>query len=114
MKTYNVYGIGNGLVDLEFEVTDDFLAHEKLQKGLMTLVDGEAQGVLLERLTQRFGVKNRSGGGSSGNTIYALSQFGGKACFSRKVASDELGHFYLKDHRSRNISTNLGPARHYG
>ena len=39
MKKYDVYGIGNGLVDLEFEVTDDFLAHEKIQKGLMTLVE---------------------------------------------------------------------------
>ena len=114
MKTYNVYGIGNGLVDLEFDVTDDFLMHEKIQKGLMTLVDGEAQGVLLERLTQRFGFKKRSGGGSSGNTIYALSQFGGKAFFSCKVASDEFGDFYVKELGTLNISTNLGAARDYG
>lgn len=114
MKTYDVYGIGNGLVDLEFDVTDDFLAHEKIQKGLMTLVDGEAQGVLLERLTQRFGFKKRSGGGSSGNTIYALSQFGGKAFFSCKVASDEFGDFYVKELGSLNISTNLSAEREYG
>jgi sugar/nucleoside kinase (ribokinase family) len=113
-KTYDVYGIGNGLVDLEFDVTDDFLAHEKIQKGLMTLVDGEAQGVLLERLTQKFGFKKRSGGGSSGNTLYALSQFGGKAFFSCKVASDEFGDFYVKELGSLNISTNLSAEREYG
>lgn len=114
MKKYDVYGIGNGLVDLEFEVTDDFLAHEKIQKGLMTLVDGEAQGVLLERLSKRFGFKKRSGGGSSGNTIYALSQFGGKAFFSCKVASDEFGDFYVKELGSLNVATNLSAAREYG
>ena len=43
MKTYHVYGIGNALVDKEFEVSDDFLMHEKIQKGQMTLVDGESQ-----------------------------------------------------------------------
>ncbi len=114
MKTYHVYGIGNGLVDLEFEVTDDFFEHEKIQKGLMTLVDGEAQAVLLERLTKRFGFKKRSGGGSSGNTVYALSQFGGKAFFSCKVASDEFGDFYMKELGSLNIATNLGANREYG
>jgi fructokinase len=114
MKTYHVYGIGNGLVDLEFEVTDDFLEHEKIQKGLMTLVDGEAQAVLLERLTKRFGFKKRSGGGSSGNTVYALSQFGGKAFFSCKVASDEFGDFYMQELGSLNIATNLGANREYG
>jgi fructokinase len=114
MKEYDVYGIGNGLVDLEFEVTDDFLVHEKIQKGLMTLVDGEAQGVLLERLTKKFGFKKRSGGGSSGNTIYALSQFGGKAFFSCKVASDEFGDFYVKELGSLNVATNLSAAREYG
>ena len=62
MKTYNVYGIGNALVDAEFEVSDDFLTHENIQKGLMTLVDGEAQRVLYDRLVAKFGVKKRAGG----------------------------------------------------
>lgn len=114
MKTYHVYGIGNGLVDQEFEVKDDFFEHEKIQKGLMTLVDGEAQDVLLQRLTQRFGVKKRAGGGSAGNTIYAISQFGAKTYFSCKVASDEVGDFYVKELGSLNIATNLSAQREYG
>ena len=30
---YHVFGIGNALVDKEFEVTDDFLAAQGIQKG---------------------------------------------------------------------------------
>ena len=42
-KKYDVYGIGNALVDLEFKVNDQFLYDHKVQKGLMTLVDEDTQ-----------------------------------------------------------------------
>lgn len=113
-KKYHVYGIGNALVDKEFEVTDDFLAHENIQKGLMTLVDGESQETLLQRLTARFGLKKRAGGGSAANTMYAISQFGGNTYYSCKVASDEFGEFYVRELGDLNIHTNLGKTRDYG
>ena len=37
MKDYDVYGIGNALVDTEFEVTDSFLKEQGIDKGCMTL-----------------------------------------------------------------------------
>lgn len=36
---YDVYGIGNALVDIEYEVEDAFLLKHGIEKGLMTLVD---------------------------------------------------------------------------
>ncbi|MES2625865.1 MAG: adenosine kinase [Pseudomonadota bacterium] len=114
MKTYHVYGIGNALVDKEFEVSDDFFIHENIQKGVMTLVDGESQNVLLDRLTQRFKLKKMAGGGSAANTVYAISQFGGKTFYSCKVASDEFGDFYVNELGTLNIHTNLGKDRDYG
>ena len=42
-KKYNVYGIGNALVDIVTEVDDQFLEDQKIEKGLMTLVDEESQ-----------------------------------------------------------------------
>jgi sugar/nucleoside kinase (ribokinase family) len=114
MKTYHVYGIGNALVDKEFEVSDDFFTHEKIQKGLMTLVDGESQDVILNRLSQRFKLKKMAGGGSAANTIYAISQFGGNTFYSCKVASDEFGDFYVNELGTLNIHTNLGQNREYG
>lgn len=114
MKKYNVYGLGNALVDAEFEVTDDFLRHENIQKGLMTLVDGEAQKTLYNRLVARFGLKKRAGGGSAANSMYAISQFGGSAFYTCKVASDEPGDFYVQQLGDHNIRTNLAQRRDYG
>ncbi len=114
MKKYNVYGLGNALVDAEFEVTDDFLQHENIQKGLMTLVDGEAQKTLYNRLVPKFGLKKRAGGGSAANSMYAISQFGGSAFYTCKVASDEPGDFYVQQLGDHNIRTNLSQNRDYG
>ena len=107
MKEYHVYGIGAALVDQEFEVEDSFFQHESIQKGIMTLVDGESQSTLEKRLLDRFGLKTRAGGGSAANSIYAISQFGGNAFFSCKVADDEAGNFYLEQLGHHNIHTNL-------
>jgi sugar/nucleoside kinase (ribokinase family) len=111
MKRYDVYALGNALVDKEFEVSDDFLVHENIQKGLMTLVDAESQNTLLERLTKKFGLKKRAGGGSAANTLYAVSQFGGHAFYSCRVANDEFGDFYVNELGHHNIDTNLGDKR---
>ena len=114
MKKYHVYGIGAALVDKEFEVEDSFFEHESIQKGIMTLVDGESQDALLERLIENFGLKKRAGGGSVANSIYAISQFGGNTFFSCKVANDEFGDYFVKELGDLNIHTNLDDNRDEG
>lgn len=114
MKKYHVYGIGNALVDKEFEVEDAFFAEHGIEKGFMTLVSNEQQEQLLNTLTQRAGLTKRSGGGSAANTLYALSQFGGKAYFSGKVANDETGDFYVAQMSGHNIETNLANEAPHG
>jgi pfkB family carbohydrate kinase len=114
MQQYDVYGIGNALVDKEFEVEDQFFIDADIEKGFMTLIEPEKQKELVELLTQRYGLKKRAGGGSAANSIYALSQFGGKAFFSCKVANDETGHFYVKELGNQNISTNLSSTLEEG
>ena len=47
MSKYNVYGIGNALVDTEFEVEESFFTEHKVEKGLMTLVDDARQDYLI-------------------------------------------------------------------
>ena len=96
-KKYNVYGIGNALVDIDFEVAQEFLAKHDIKKGLMTLVDEKTQTALINDIDPDNA--NRKSGGSAANTIMAVSQFGGSAFYSCKVANDEFGNFYLKDVR---------------
>ncbi|MGV2390802.1 MAG UNVERIFIED_CONTAM: hypothetical protein LVR29_29165 [Microcystis novacekii LVE1205-3] len=59
-KQYNVYGIGNALVDMEFQVSPELLQELGIDKGVMTLVDENRQTQLMEKLA--FDCK-RSGGG---------------------------------------------------
>ena len=81
MKKYDIYGIGAAIVDTEVIVSDNFLKKNKIDKGLMTLVDEERQGYLIDSLTsQRIPVK-RSCGGSACNTVVAASRFGSTAFF---------------------------------
>ena len=114
MKQYDVYGIGNALVDKEFEVDDQFFLDAGIEKGFMTLIDQEKQQSLLDLLTERYGLKKRAGGGSAANSMFALSQFGARVFYSCKVANDEAGHFYMKELGEHNIETNLGLERPEG
>ncbi|MES2525437.1 MAG: adenosine kinase [Bdellovibrionota bacterium] len=104
-KSYDVYAIGNALVDMEFEVNDSFFTNHKIDKGLMTLVDEDRQNYLLKALG--VGAKKRQCGGSAANTIIAVSQFGAKGFYSCKVASDDTGDFYLNDLVESGVDTNL-------
>lgn len=104
-KKYNVYGLGNALVDLEFKVNDQFLYDHKVKKGLMTLVDEDTQYRLIGAIDHDKLVKKS--GGSAANSVIAISQFGGTSFYSCKVANDEFGDFYLKDMNEAGVKTNL-------
>jgi sugar/nucleoside kinase (ribokinase family) len=104
-KKFNLYGIGNALVDMEFEVHDDFFKMNQIDKGHMTLVDEERQKQLLHALGQ-VPLKQQCGG-SAANTVIANAQFGGKSFYSCKVASDPIGNFYYQDLVDNGVSTNL-------
>lgn len=104
-KKYNVYGIGNALVDIVTEVDDQFLQDHNIEKGLMTLVDEEHQ----TRVSNAINLNNSNMqcGGSAANSIIAVSQFGGSSYYSCKVANDELGNFYKKDLKDNGVDSNL-------
>lgn len=95
MKKYNVYGLGNALVDMEFQVDTEILKELNINKGVMTLVDEAQQNSIMSKF-QKLPCK-KSSGGSAANTVVAVSQLGGQSFYSCKVAEDEIGSFYLKD-----------------
>ncbi|SFB55796.1 adenosine kinase [Algoriphagus aquimarinus] len=108
MKKYDVTGIGNALVDIEFKVKDQFFTDNGVEKGLMTLVDEDRQNALMQVINTEQAKKQC--GGSAGNTVIALAQFGGKSYYSCKVANDELGHFYMNDMKDAGVSHNLNES----
>lgn len=111
MSKYDVYGLGNALVDMEFEVHDEFLQENNIDKGVMTLVDENQQHLLIEQLDAFEG--NKSSGGSAANTLIAVSAMGGSAYYSCKVADDDLGHFYLDDLNAAGVDCNMD-GKHKG
>jgi len=102
---YDVYGMGNALVDTEYEINQEYLEKYDVAKGMMTLIDGDRQKVLLEGLANKE-IRKMQGGGSAANSIVGVSQFGGKAFYSCKVASDELGEFFMQDLADKGIGSN--------
>jgi len=106
-KRYDVYGIGNALVDIVTEVDRDFFERYKIEKGVMTLVDEKRQHELIHAIDMKR--SKMSCGGSAANTIIGVSQFGGKGYYSCLVARDDLGRFFLQDLGRNGVDTNLTP-----
>ncbi len=108
MKNYDLYAIGNALVDSEYQVTDAQLTAMKVEKRHMTLIDVPRHAELLSHVQAVH--SRKSGGGSAGNTIVAVAQFDGKAFYSCRVVNDELGAFYVADLQANGVDSNLTPA----
>lgn len=94
-RVYDVYGIGNALVDFEYRVTEAFLRDNDIARGHTTLVDAEQMADIRERLDGHD--TRRTSGGSAANTAYAVAAFGGRAFYACRVASDEDGGFFLRE-----------------
>lgn len=104
MPKYDVYGIGNALVDMEYEVELNDLEQLRIDKGVMTLVDEAHQIEIMAHLAER--PHQRGSGGSAANSLIAVGQLGGNGFYSCKVANDHLGHFYLDDLIANGVDTN--------
>ena len=85
--------IGNAIVDVIANATDEFLAEEGLVKGSMRLIDAEEA----ERLYSHMGPAHQVSGGSAGNTAAGVAALGGRAGFIGQIAPDQLGEFYRHD-----------------
>ncbi len=103
-RSYNVYGIGNALVDIQHRVDPEFLEQAGIGKGLMTLIDEPRHDELMAQLGGESG--GRASGGSAANTTIAVANLGGIARYSCRVAGDSFGDFYLKDLEAAGVASN--------
>jgi sugar/nucleoside kinase (ribokinase family) len=95
VKDFDLFAIGNALVDYEIEVSEAALVSAGVEKGVMTLVDEPRQKELLNTLDGK--LHNRACGGSAANSVIAASSLGLACHFTCLVAADEPGDFYLRD-----------------
>ena len=107
-KKFDVYGMGNALVDVQFQVGEQALHDLELDKGGMRLVDTAQQNVLLDYC--RHLSAHRASGGSAANSMIALAQLGGKAAYGCLVGDDELGRFYFDEMQSLGVHLHTPPV----
>ena len=89
-KTFQVVGIGNAIVDVLTQSSDDFLEHMGIEKGIMQLVERERAELLYGAMEGRV----QAPGGSVANTLAGLGNLGLKTGFIGRVHDDALGRFY--------------------
>lgn len=104
----DIYGIGNALVDIQARVPDDVIARLGFQKGVMTLVDEATQRRVLEELNAY--PFTRCAGGSAANTVIAAAELGAKTAYAGKVATDEIGAFFLSDLKKLGVESTVEPT----
>jgi sugar/nucleoside kinase (ribokinase family) len=95
----DVLTVGNAMVDVIAEATDDFLQAEGLTKGSMRLIDADEA----ERLYSHMRGAREVSGGCAGNTAAGVAALGGRAGFVGQVAPDQLGEFYRHDLTSAGV-----------
>lgn len=106
MKTFQVVGIGNAMVDVLTEATDAFLAENGIGKGVMQLID-RARAI---ELYDRIGPAQEISGGSAANTIAGIAHLGGRTAYVGKVRDDQLGAIFAHDLRAQGAVYETPPA----
>ena len=96
MKKYDIFGLGNALVDVLVFVDDAFLDSIGANKGVMTLVDKDKQDSYLAKLTEK-NMEMISGGSVSNSLYTAVNTSGGSGVFIGKATADQYGYFYKQD-----------------
>ena len=97
MKTYQVVGIGNALVDILAHCDDAFLTETGVEKGIMQLIDTARAAELYGRM----GPATEISGGSAANTIAGLAALGARTAYVGKVKDDQLGNIFAHDIRAQ-------------
>lgn len=95
MREFQLYGLGNALVDIFIELSDAEFAALGFERGSMRLVEPAEQKALLDRFHSHD--PRLVSGGSVANSVIAFSQLGGDAAFLGCVGDDRYGLFYKSE-----------------
>ncbi len=101
MRDYQICGLGNAIVDIFVEISNDEFAELGYERGSMRLVELVDQKMLLDRFQVR--EPRLVSGGSVANSIIAFSQLGGDAAFIGCVGDDRYGLFYTSEFEELDI-----------
>lgn len=105
VKQYDIYSIGNALLDMVYEIDEALLIELGLKKGTMRLIDEQGHETILQRLHDI--TPTYACGGSAANTAITAQMFGAKTFYTSLVANDTSGRLYYHDMITKEVQTNL-------
>ncbi|MEO8176561.1 MAG: adenosine kinase [Sphingomicrobium sp.] len=106
----DVLAIGNAIVDVIADASDDFVSAQGVPKGSMRLIDQDEA----TRLYQEMGAARELSGGSAANTVAGLAALGLDAGFIGQIADDQLGQIFTHDIRSLGVAFDTPPRTDVG
>ena len=105
-ERFDVVGIGNAIVDVLADATDEFLTARGLARGSMTLIAAEQAEALYAEMRDTV----ECSGGSAANTMAGLASLGGRAAYIGKVRDDALGEVFRRAIRQAGVRFDTSPA----
>ncbi len=106
-RSFDVYGVGHALVDVQYTIAPERLGQLGIRKGVMTLIDETQQAQLLQAL-QEASLMAQASGGSAANTMIGVASFGGTAYYTCLLGQDKWGDFYHRDLEKAGVRSNPG------
>jgi sugar/nucleoside kinase (ribokinase family) len=97
MKRYDVCGLGNAIVDIFLQLSDEDFAQLQYERGTMRLVELADQKALFTKFAGGSHDLQLVSGGSVANSIIAVSQLGGNSAFIGCVGDDRYGLHYVEE-----------------
>ena len=105
VKTYDIFGIGNALVDYFIKSNDIFLVKNDLIKGASNFLPREKLDELHAKLSDS--VFTCLPGDNARNTCEGVCFLGGKSAYASSIAEDEAGKIFESSLRAQRIDSFL-------
>lgn len=102
---YDLVAVGNAIVDVMADATDEQLTALGLPKGSMEIVDAE----MAEDLYRRIGPAREMSGGSAANTTAGMAAHGSRVAFIGMTGADQLGDAFRHDIRAAGVDFDTNP-----
>ncbi len=106
MKSFEVLGIGNAIVDVLGATDDSFLHAKAIIKGAMNLIDEPRAEDLYASMSEAVIIS----GGSAANTMVGIANLGVSAAYIGKVKADAVGAVFTHDLRKTGVAFDVPAA----
>src|SRR3989344_701711 len=102
---FDVFGLGNALLDILVEVPDSLITELNLIKGRQHVISEAQSRKILDKI--KFATTTIAAGGSASNAVATCAQLGLNAAFAGKIGDDEYGQLYEKETKNAGVYSML-------